>query len=181
MDKGWVRSSKWIVKLYIKTDQARFLRVRVEVPLDKPLRRGGLVVSPKRDEARVIFRYERLVGWCFACGRLGHELKECKTASEEDKNGRPYGEWLKVSNRVRPETPRRHQKSLEWQWSNLNTETASTPVTASPAATFNADKEKPKNPNTVLLVPTHQLQQSKSTINPILIVLSKHPSTVEGR
>lgn len=52
----------------IKTDQARFLRVRVEVPLDKPLRRGGPVVSPEGDEARVVFRYECLVGWCFACG-----------------------------------------------------------------------------------------------------------------
>ena len=52
----------------IKTDQARFLRVGVEVPLAKPLRRGGPVVSPEGDEARVVFRYERLVGWCFACG-----------------------------------------------------------------------------------------------------------------
>ena len=52
----------------IKTDQARFLRVGVEVPLAKPLRRGGPVVSPEGDEARVVFRYERLVGWSFACG-----------------------------------------------------------------------------------------------------------------
>lgn len=59
-----------------KSDQARFLRVRVEVPLNKPLRRGGLVVSPEGDEARVAFRYECLVGWCFACGRIGHDVKE---------------------------------------------------------------------------------------------------------
>ena len=138
----------------IKTNKAWFLRVRVEVPLDKPLRRGGLVVSPEGDEARVVFRYERLVGWCFACGRLGHELKESKTASKEDKNEKPYGEWLKAGSRVRPETLRRHQKSPEQQWSNFNAETASTPV-------------KPKNSDTVLPVPTHQLQQLKSTINPI--------------
>ena len=130
MDEGWVKVIEVDCKA-IKTDQAQFLRVRVEMPLDKPLRRGGLVVSPEGDEARVIFRYERLAGWCFACSQLGHELKECKMASEEDKNGRPYGEWLKASSQVRPETPRRHQKSPERQWSNFNAEMASMPVIVS--------------------------------------------------
>ncbi|KAL0017445.1 hypothetical protein SO802_004514 [Lithocarpus litseifolius] len=46
----------------IKADQARFLRIRVEVALDRPLRRGGPIVSPEGDEAKVVFRYERLVG-----------------------------------------------------------------------------------------------------------------------
>ena len=59
-----------------KADQAQFLRIRIEIPLDKPLRRGGPVVSPEGDEVRVAFRYERLVGWCFACGRIGHDMKE---------------------------------------------------------------------------------------------------------
>ena len=30
-----------------KLDQSRFLRIRVEVPLNKPLRRGGPVISPE--------------------------------------------------------------------------------------------------------------------------------------
>lgn len=45
-----------------KTDQASFLRVRVEVPLDRPLWRGGLVVNLEGDEAKVAFRYECLMG-----------------------------------------------------------------------------------------------------------------------
>ena len=46
----------------IKVDQARFLRIRVEVPLDRLLQWGGPIVSLEGDEAKVAFRYERLVG-----------------------------------------------------------------------------------------------------------------------
>lgn len=55
------------------SDQARFLRVRVEIPLDKPVRRGGPVVNPEGDQMLVAFKYERLCGLCFRCGRIGHE------------------------------------------------------------------------------------------------------------
>ena len=60
-----------------KSDQSRFLRIRVEVPLNKPLKRGGLVISPEGETTWVAFRYERLVGWCFNCGCIGHDQKEC--------------------------------------------------------------------------------------------------------
>ena len=46
-------------------DQARFIRVRVESPLDKPLRWGGIVTSPKGDKVCIGFKYERLVGLCY--------------------------------------------------------------------------------------------------------------------
>lgn len=57
------------------TEQARFLRVRIEVPLDQPLRRRGPVVSPEGDKSWVVFKYERITGLCFSCGRLGHEMR----------------------------------------------------------------------------------------------------------
>ena len=36
----------------------RFIRVRVEIPLDKPLRWSGVVVNPKGDKVHVDFKYE---------------------------------------------------------------------------------------------------------------------------
>nr|POF01948.1 hypothetical protein CFP56_06400 [Quercus suber] len=45
-----------------KFDQSRFLRIRVEVLLDKPLRRGGPVISPEGEMTRVAVRYEWLLG-----------------------------------------------------------------------------------------------------------------------
>ena len=59
------------------SDQACFIRVRVELSLDKPLRRGGVVVSPEGDKDCIGFKYERLVGLCYQCGWIGHEVKEC--------------------------------------------------------------------------------------------------------
>ena len=58
-------------------DLARFLRIRVEIPLKKPIRRGGQVVSPEGDRVKVAYKYERLVGMCFQCGRVGHNANRC--------------------------------------------------------------------------------------------------------
>lgn len=49
-------------------DQFRFLYIRVEVPLNKPLKHGGPVSSPEGEISIVAFKYKRLVGWCFNYG-----------------------------------------------------------------------------------------------------------------
>ena len=81
------------------SEQARFLRVRVEIPLDKPIRRGGFVSSPEGDKQRVGFKYERLEGLCFRCGFLGHEVKNCVKEKPSEQGEAPYGDWLKVGNK----------------------------------------------------------------------------------
>ena len=53
-------------------------------------------------------------GWLagvFAYGRVGHKFKECRLASEDEKRGKLYGEWLKAGTRGRPDTPRSNQKN----------------------------------------------------------------------
>ena len=76
----------------ISSNQARFLRIRVEMPLDKPIRRGAPVISPKGDKVGVAFQYERLLGLCFNCGLLGHEAKSCTTARLRIGEESPYGD-----------------------------------------------------------------------------------------
>ena len=78
------------------SEQARFIRIRVEIAIDKPLRRGGFVVNPKGDKVRIGFRYERLVGLCFQCGYLGHEVRDCSTPRCSTQSELPYGDWLKA-------------------------------------------------------------------------------------
>lgn len=89
----------------INSDQSRFLRIRVEVPLNKWLRRGGPVISPEGEVVRVAFRYERLVGWCFSCGRIGHTHSDCPIRGSAVESEKPYGEWLKAGIRARNTQP----------------------------------------------------------------------------
>ena len=72
------------------SDQARFIRVRVELPLDKPLCRGGVVVSIEGDKVCIGFKYERLGGLCYQCGRIGHEVKECSVLRDRKQGCFPY-------------------------------------------------------------------------------------------
>ena len=84
-------------KRAIQADQAKFLRIRVEMQLDKPLRRGGGYV--KNDEGGRIwvdFRYERLPIFCYICEILRHDEKHCLASPLEQSSGRQYGEWLKA-------------------------------------------------------------------------------------
>nr|POE45518.1 hypothetical protein CFP56_26712 [Quercus suber] len=74
---------------------AWYLRVRVEIPLDKLVRRGGPVVNLKGDHTLVAFKYERLCGLCFRCGCIGHESKDCSLPNMEGEE-LPYGEWMKA-------------------------------------------------------------------------------------
>lgn len=60
-------------------DQAHFLCIQTKIALDKPFRRGGLMVSPKSDKVIVSFKFEILVGLCFNYERLEHEPKGCTT------------------------------------------------------------------------------------------------------
>ena len=78
------------------SNQARFIRIRVGIPLEKSIRRGGLVANPKGDQVRVGFKYERLVGLCYQCGKLGQEMNDCSVQRSSQQEEKPYRDWLKV-------------------------------------------------------------------------------------
>ena len=50
------------------SDQAKFMRIRADLQLDKPLRRGGKVESIDGEKFWVSFKYERLPVFCFHYG-----------------------------------------------------------------------------------------------------------------
>ncbi|KAK9994434.1 hypothetical protein SO802_024137 [Lithocarpus litseifolius] len=90
--------------IYIETDkrswlseQAKFMRVRVDLPIDRPLRRGGNIVDPDGVKFWVSFKYERLPTFCFFCGILGHDERHCSGNSNNPEAHRQYGDWLRAN------------------------------------------------------------------------------------
>ncbi|KAM0874572.1 hypothetical protein ACQ4PT_037340 [Festuca glaucescens] len=62
----------------------RYMRVRVEVDVDKPLMRGVTVYSQRRRATDWFeVQYENLPLYCFSCGIIGHSSIECQNPGRE--------------------------------------------------------------------------------------------------
>ncbi|GMY19877.1 hypothetical protein FCV25MIE_15116 [Fagus crenata] len=79
------------------TDQARFMRIRVDLLVGAPLRRGGMIVSPEGKKTWVHYWYERLPVFCFRCGVLGHEVQACPQPTMGKEGDLQYGAWLRAN------------------------------------------------------------------------------------
>ena len=94
---GEVEEVEWKKK---KDDFSMFMRVRVALPISKPIRRGGYIAGSDGVKSWVSFKYERLPIFCHYCGILGHDLKHCAAHyAVEKKGGRieyQYGDFLRA-------------------------------------------------------------------------------------
>ena len=54
-----------------------FLRIRVRIDITKPLMRGKMIQIENLDADWAVFKYERLPIFCYCCGLLGHQDREC--------------------------------------------------------------------------------------------------------
>ena len=60
-----------------QSDQAKYIRVRAKLPLNKPLHRRGYLMNEEGEKLWVTFKYERLPMVCYICGRLGYDDRHC--------------------------------------------------------------------------------------------------------
>ena len=79
------------------SEQAKFMRIRVDLPINKPLRRGGNIVNMEGEKFWVMFKYERLPNFCFCCGFLGHDEKHCLESQQSPNTTKQYGVWLQAN------------------------------------------------------------------------------------
>lgn len=55
-----------------------FVQVRVRIDVSKPLSRGRRVILDDRTKTLVSFKYEKLTNFCYWCGLVTHDEKECE-------------------------------------------------------------------------------------------------------
>ncbi|KAH7841895.1 hypothetical protein Vadar_013209 [Vaccinium darrowii] len=92
-------------KVIEKGDWGRYVRVRVRIPLNRPLRRGGNVVLGEGLKCWVDYKYERLPLFCHYCGLIDHEIQECSVKSKDVMEGyvkeNSYGPWMAAASSFR--------------------------------------------------------------------------------
>lgn len=101
-----------VVKMDVDADgkaSGAFLRARVAVEIDKPLRRGVLLRMSKTEDPRWFqAQYEKLPYYCFACGVIGHSEVDCLHPVARDEQGKlPYDVQLRA-----PEERRKRWQSF---------------------------------------------------------------------
>ena len=64
-------------KRLLQAEQAKFMRIWVEIPIDKPLHRGWNITNAEGERCWIIFRYERLPTLCYIYEILRHDDKHC--------------------------------------------------------------------------------------------------------
>lgn len=91
----------------MQTDQARLGQVH-EIPIDKPIQKGGYVANREGERFWVTFRYERLPIFCY----------NCPSGSPKQCFDRQYGEWLKAGGTVKNGS----EKARAASWESMGTE-----------------------------------------------------------
>ena len=78
-----------------------YLRIRVTLDISQSLSRGRIVRSGGSNSWWVEFKYERLPVFCYLCGRLDHDEKEClewlRSAGPIRIEDKQYGPWLRAT------------------------------------------------------------------------------------
>uniref|UniRef100_A0A2N9HR73 CCHC-type domain-containing protein n=1 Tax=Fagus sylvatica TaxID=28930 RepID=A0A2N9HR73_FAGSY len=78
----------------------RYLWIRVEVEIAKPLMRGCIIQVEETAPVWVDFRYEHLPIFCYKCGLLGHSGSDCLTGRGSSRTSvfdrDQYGAWLRA-------------------------------------------------------------------------------------
>lgn len=88
----------------VENIMGKFLRLKVRIDLRKPLKRGTIINYQDRN-LKVFAKYERLPTFCFACGKIGNQLKDCEDLGENITEGYDeikerdlsFGPWLRAS------------------------------------------------------------------------------------
>lgn len=88
-----------------------YLRIRVSIPLNVPIKRRMKLKKSDKDWCWVNFQYEAIPTFCFICGLIGHGERYCERIFESPDEiiEKPYGSWLRAE-------PRRRSHTMGSKW-----------------------------------------------------------------
>lgn len=89
-----------------------YLRVRVSLPLNIPVKRRMKLKKSEENWCWVNFKYEEIPTFCFICGMIGHGEKFCDKLFEMPMENidKPYGAWLRAE-------PKKKTHTMGSKWS----------------------------------------------------------------
>lgn len=78
----------------------RFARIRVRININQPISKFiRISTEGEAEDIIVLLVYERLPDFCYACGRIGHTVRDC-VDDTVNKDKLEYGTWLRATNYV---------------------------------------------------------------------------------
>lgn len=88
-----------------------YLRVRVSILLNSPLKRRMKLKRNEEQWCWVNFKYEGIPTFCFICGMIGHAEKYCEKLFDTPMEliAKPYGVWMRAE-------PRRKSYTMGAKW-----------------------------------------------------------------
>uniref|UniRef100_A0A2N9JBI5 CCHC-type domain-containing protein n=1 Tax=Fagus sylvatica TaxID=28930 RepID=A0A2N9JBI5_FAGSY len=107
----------------------RFIRLRIEVDITKPLIPGVFLPRPELNDLWIGLKYEKLPEVCFRCGLIGHDSRFCganhrKLSNQFGEKFIAYGPRLRSENELTP--PGIYDRSSNLEASNSYEETPAT-------------------------------------------------------
>ncbi|XP_050211399.1 uncharacterized protein LOC126661587 [Mercurialis annua] len=76
----------------------KHLRVRIQVNVTSPLKRGVMVRNKNGDKVWVYFRFERMPNYCYWCGHIGHVHDDCEVIPDDiETKDWPYSPAMRAS------------------------------------------------------------------------------------
>ncbi|KAK9195052.1 hypothetical protein WN943_003169 [Citrus x changshan-huyou] len=73
-----------------------YVRVRISIDITKRLKKVIRIQQEDGKEILVGVTYEKLPDYCFCCGYIGHQYRECATYKGQPKEELAYGAWLRA-------------------------------------------------------------------------------------
>lgn len=75
-----------------------YMRIRVTICLDKPLKRRMKIKMAGNDWFWANFKYKNVPNFCFICGIIGHSERFCNQLFEKSETEitKPYGSWMRA-------------------------------------------------------------------------------------